>query len=185
MKPAGKIKIIQSGIMGSGSTLLINLIHGFICPKEEIHWETENLIHEFLITKTHNYNINNLEKKFSQYNNFFIISERNDSKVQSELNNEYNTKKNVLIINYNKLLENNNNSINDIVNYTFDKFNNFIPKELKPNKDDAAIKRDMTKRVKRVNETVEFMKNKPFSEMDNFTHIHGAHRNRNSHINQK
>ena len=91
-----------------------------------------------------------------------------------------NTKKksNVLVINYDKILETNNNSIKDIVDYIFNEFNNFIPKELKPNKDDDLIKDDMEKRFKKVNETVELMKDKPFSEYCEFTHIHGGHINR-------
>lgn len=106
------------------------------------------------------------------------MSERNDSKIKAEIPDEYKKKSNVLVINYDKILETNNNNIKDIVDYIFNKFNNFIPKELKPNKDDDLIKDDMEKRFKKVNETVEFMKDKPFSEYCKFTHIHGGHRNR-------
>jgi len=172
------IKIIQSSPPGTGSTLLLNLIHGFITPQEEIHWDTESLIHKFLITKTHNTNITQLENKYHQYKLFFIMSERNDSKTSAKINNEYKRKSNVLVISYDKLLETNNNSIKKIVDYIFDKFNNFIPKELKPNKDDDLIKDDMQNRFKKVNETVKLMKDNPFSQWDKFTGIHGHHRNR-------
>ena len=171
------IKIIQSSPGQTGSTLLLNLIHGFISPEEEVHWNTESLIEKFLITKTHNTNITQLENNYPQYKLFFIMSERNDSKIKREIPNEYKKKSNVLVINYDKLLET-NNSIKNIIDYTFNEFNNFIPKELKPNKDDNLIKDDMEKRLKTVNETVELMKNKPFSEWDKFTGIHGHHRNR-------
>ena len=172
------IKIIQSSPPHTGSTLLLNLIHGFISPQEEIHYDTETLIDKFLITKTHNTNIEFWEKTYPQYKLFFIMSERNDSKIVSKINNKYKKKSNVLVINYDKLLETNNNSIKNIVDYLFNEFNNFIPKELKPNKDDDLIKDDMEKRVKKVNETVKLMKDKPFSEWDKFTGIHGHHRNR-------
>ena len=172
------IKIIQSSPLQTGSTLLLNLIHGFISPQEKVHWSTECLIEKFLITKTHNINITQFENKYPQYKLFFIMSERNDSKIVSKINNEYKKKSNVLVINYDKLLETNNNSIKNIVDYIFNEFNNFIPKELKPNKDDDLIKDDMTKRLKKTNETVELMKDKPFSEWDKFTGIHGHHRNR-------
>ena len=174
------IKIIQSSPEHTGSTLLLNLIHGFISPQEEIHWDTHSLIEKFLITKTHETNITKLENKYPQYKLFFIMSERNDSKIKAEINNEYKKKSNVLVINYNNLLETNNNSIKNIIDYIFNEFNNFIPKELKPNKDDDLIKDDMTKRFKKVNETVELMKDKPFSQWDKFTGIHGHHRNRDS-----
>tara|TARA_B100000073_G_C23589914_1_gene515882 strand:- start:162 stop:683 length:522 start_codon:yes stop_codon:yes gene_type:complete len=172
------IKIIQSSPPQTGSTLLLNLIHGFICPEEETHWSTETLIEKFLITKTHIIDITYFENKYPQYKLFFIMSERNDSKIVSKINNEYKKKSNVLVINYDKLLETNNNSIKNIVDYIFNEFNNFIPKELKPNKEDDLIKDDMEKRVHKVNETVELMKDKPFSEWDKFTSIHGHHRNR-------
>ena len=172
------IKIIQSSPPHTGSTLLINLIHGFISPEEEIHWNTDSLIEKFLITKTHNTNIIDFENKYPQYKLFFIMSERTDSKIKAEINNEYKKKSNVLVINYNKLLETNNNNIKNIIDYTFNEINNFIPKELKPNKHDDLIKDDMKKRFKKVNETVELMKDKPFRTWDKFTGIHGNHRDR-------
>lgn len=172
------IKIIQSSPPHTGSTLLLNLIHGFISPQEEIHWDTFSLIDKFLITKTHHTNITEFENKYPHYKLFFIMSERNDSKIKAQINNKYKKKSNVLVINYNKLLETNNNNIKNIIDYTFNEFNKFIPKELKPNKDDDLIKNDMTIRLKKVNETVELMKNKPFNEWDKFTGIHGHHRNR-------
>ena len=163
--------------MHTGSTLLLNLIHGFISPQEEIHYDTETLIEKLLITKTHNINITQLENKYPQYKLFFIMSERNDSKIKKKISDEYKKISNVLVINYDKLLET-NNSMKNIVDYIFNKFNNFIPKELKPNKDDDLIKDDMEKRFKKVNETVELMKDKSFKECDKFTGIHGHHRNR-------
>ena len=142
------IKIIQSSHPCTGSTLLLNLIHGFISPQEETHYETNNLIDKFLITKTHNTNITQLENTHFQYKLFFIMSERNDSKIQAKIDNEYKNKSNVLVINYDKLLETDNNSINNIIDYTFNEFNNFIPND------------------------------KSFDEWDTFTGIHGNHRNR-------
>ena len=171
------IKIIQSSYPDTGFTLLLNLIHGFISPQEKIHYDTSSLIHEFLITKTHNTNITQLENTYLQYKLFFIMSERNDSKIQAKINNEYKNKSNVLVINYDKLLET-YNSIKDIIDYIFNEFNNFIPKELKPNKDNDLIKNDMEERLNLVNEMVKLMKDKPFSEWDRFTGIHGSHKNR-------
>jgi hypothetical protein len=66
----------------------------------------------------------------------------------------------------------------NLINYIFNEFNNFIPKELKPNKDDNLIKDDMEKRLNIMNETQEKMKHEDFLEWDKFTGIHGSHRNR-------
>ena len=163
------IKIIQSSGHRTGSTLLLNLIHGFISPQEKIHWPTKKLIHKFLITKSHNTNIIELENKYPEYKLFFIMSER-----RKKIEEKYKKKLNVLVINYDKLIK----PDNELIDYIFDEFNKFIPKELKPNKDDNLIKADMLKRLNIVNETVELMKGKSFREWDKFTGIHGSHRNR-------
>ena len=148
-------------------------------PEEEIHWDgNNNLIPNFLITKTHNTDINKIENKYPQYKLFFIMSERNDDKVKNIIKTNLKKKSNVLVINYDKLIESKNNTIKNIIDYLFNEFNNFIPKKLKPNKDDDLIKNDMEKRFKITNETVELLKNKSFKEWNKFTGIHGSHRNR-------
>lgn len=106
------------------------------------------------------------------------MSERNDSKVKKMINFKYREKSNVLIINYDNLLVNDNNSQSNVINYIFNKFNEFIPKELKLNIEDDLIKDNMEKRFNIVNEIVEQMKYEKFDVLDNFTGIHGSHRNR-------
>jgi len=106
------------------------------------------------------------------------MSERNDSKVKHLINKEYKEKPNVLVINYDRLLETENNNLNNIIDYVFNEFNNFIPRELKPKKEDALIKEDMKKRVIWVNKVVEYMKYISFDKVDRITGIHGSHRNR-------
>lgn len=66
------------------------------------------------------------------------MSERNDDKIKKMINSKYRQKSNVLIINYDKLLVNDNSQKN-LINYIFNQFNDFIPKELKPNKDDDLM----------------------------------------------
>lgn len=175
---SGKIKIIQSSPTHTGSTLLVNLVHGYISPDEKVHWNTQLLINKFLITKTHNTNIEFWEKKYPQYKLFFIMSERNDKKICKKINSKSRKKSNVLIINYDKILVNDNNNQKNMIDYIFNKFNNFIPKKLKPNKCDDLIKDDMEKRLNIVNDTVLKLKDKSFDIYDKFTHIHGSHRNR-------
>ena len=106
------------------------------------------------------------------------MSERNDNKAKKLINNNYRKYTNVLIFNYNELLETDKNDLNNIINNAFNKFMNFIPKELIPEKSSDLIKEDMKKRIIRVNETVIQMKDKSFEIWDNFTGIHGGHRNR-------
>lgn len=71
------------------------------------------------------------------------------------IDSKYRQKSNVLIINYDKILVNDNNSQKNVINYIFNQFNSFIPKELKPNKEDDLIKDDIEKRFNIMNEMVE------------------------------
>lgn len=48
-------KIIQASPPHTGSTLLLNLIHGFLRPDESVNIKV-SLIDKYLITKTHNTN---------------------------------------------------------------------------------------------------------------------------------
>lgn len=173
-----KFKIIQSSPTHTGSTLLLNLIHGYLLPDEKVRLNPQEFIHNFLITKTHNTNIVFWERKYPEYKLLFIMSERNDIKVKKMINLKYREKSNVLIINYDNLLVNDNNSQSNVINYIFNKFNEFIPKELKLNIEDDLIKDNMEKRFNIVNEIVEQMKDEKFDVLDNFTGIHGSHRNR-------
>ena len=67
-----KFRIIQSSPVRTGSTVLLNLIHGFLSPNECIHWNSEVLIDKFLITKTHNTNIDYWENNYKNYNLQFL-----------------------------------------------------------------------------------------------------------------
>ena len=69
-----KYRIIQASHARTGSTVLVNLLHGFMTPKQPVHYNSEQLIDKFLITKTHNTNINFCENNYNKYKLFFIMS---------------------------------------------------------------------------------------------------------------
>jgi hypothetical protein len=168
------IKIIQTSAPRTGSTLLLNLIHGFLAPKEEIHWSVKTKIHEFLITKTHDTDIDKLINTYKEYELYFIVSERNN--IISELI-KYKKYSNVLVINYNEINETKNLLLENIIDNIFLKFKKFLPKEIVPDKSDIEIKKDMLTRIRNMNKLTEEIKNKPFSYWDKFYGIHGHHRN--------
>lgn len=176
MKP---IKIIQSSSPRTGSTLLINLIHGFLRPKEEIHWHTETKIHEFLITKTHNTNIDWLISTYKEYELYFIMCERNDVKIKQLINDKYRNYKNILIIDYNNINVTDKLSLEEVIEYIFNQFFNFLPQEIIPNKNNVDIKNDMLYRINAMNRIVEQLKNRSFDYWEPFYGIHGSHRHRN------
>ena len=169
------IKIVQCSKPHTGSTLLLNLIHGYICPDEEIHWNTEKLINQHCITKTHDVDIDKWIKKYPQYKIIFIGSNRDKHPKISEKYNKYD---NVLVIDYNDINETATNSLEKIVNFTFDKFRKIIPDELRHNNDDAETKKNMITRITNMNKLTKDIQNKPFAYWDRFYGIHGSHQNR-------
>lgn len=171
-------KILQASPTHTGSTVLLNLIHGFLKPDEEIHYDTETLIDKYLITKTHDTDVEKWEQKYPNYKLLFITSERYDDKIKKRIHEKYRAKPNVLVINYEVLLETATNPVGNIIDNVFNLLVHFIPPALNPRKDDHEIKQDMKKRMTILNQTVQQMQAKPFSEWDKFTGIHGNHRNR-------
>jgi hypothetical protein len=78
------VKIIQSSYGRSGSTILVNLIHGALCPEEATHFRTEELIDEYMITKTHNIDFDKWMKEYPDYNLYFIASEREGGNTKND-----------------------------------------------------------------------------------------------------
>lgn len=169
-------KIIQASKTRTASTVLINLIHGYLAPHDGVHYPTEQCIHNHLISKTHNINVPDLERKFSNYKLLFIMSDRHN-----QLGSNYKNKENILIIKFSELNEKDNYSLDDIINNTYEKLNNFLPNDLKSKLDSTESKTNMKNRINNMNNLYEKIKNKPFSYFDKFYHIHGKHRNRNKH----
>ena len=172
-------RIVQSSIPHTGSTLLMNIVLGFLSPEEPMQWYNEKTIEKILISKTHNTNVDYIIDKHKEYNFFFVMSERNDKKIKGLIKDEYRNKDNVLIINYNEINVTTNLALDDVIENMFHKFKKFFPDDLIPNKDDQLIKEDMKNRITNMNIVVEKLKNNSFySDWDHFYGIHGNHRNR-------
>ena len=176
-------RIIQASLPHTGSTLLLNLLLGFIAPHESYQWDTKNLIDSYLVTKTHNININKWTNKYKHYKLYFVMSERNDNKIHAVIPNKYKKKNNVLIINYNQINVTNKLLLDDVIENIFNLFINFFPYDLIPKKEHIIIKKDMKNRIISMNQCYEKIKNKPFTYCDSFFGIHGSHRNRNIYTN--
>ena len=166
-----EIKVIQASKHHTGSTLLTNLIYGLLCPEDPIYFSDTNC--EKLVTKSHNLDINSWEENFSEYELYFICSIRKDEKINVDIDEKYKSKNNVLVIDYSRLNE--INSTNN-VDYIFDLLINFLPKSIIPQEKD--LKLNMINRFNLMNQTYKSIKHKDFDFYDEFTHIHGSHRNR-------
>jgi hypothetical protein len=168
--------IIQTSLPRTGSTILINMLHGFIMKNERVHhvahfyniskriYNNDNNINIF---KLHEPNIDEFIEMFSdKYNLYFVCSERGD-KVMDKKYHDY---KNVLIFNYHELLETDTYSIEDIVSNAYHKLCNFLPSDIVLNKTDAV------ERIQKMNILYEEIRDKPFSYVDDFFELHGSHR---------
>jgi hypothetical protein len=179
-------RIVQSSLPHTGSTLLMNIVLGFLSPEEPIQWYNEKTIEKILISKTHNTNVNYIIDKHKEYNFFFVMSERNDQKIKALISDEYRNKNNILIIDYNEINVTTNLSLDDVIENMFNKFKKFFPDDLILNQDDQLIKKNMKNRIINMNIIVEKFKYKSFyNTWDHFYGIHGNHRNRNPFPNFK
>ena len=170
--------IIQTSLPQTGSTVLINLLHGFIMKNEPVHhvahfYNNSKRIYDnndnINIFKLHEPNIDDFIEMFSdKYNLYFVSSERGDKVIDEK----YYHYKNVLIFNYNELLETQTYSVQDIVNNAYNKLRSFLPDDIELNKQDAV------ERIQKMNLVYEEIKDKPFSYIDHFFELHGSHRNR-------
>lgn len=176
------MRIIQASYPHTGSTLLLNMIHGFICPDEGIHWHTEKidedtglaLIHLHTVTKTHEVNFDQLTKAYGdQYDLYFLVTER-----QQRYHPKYYSRKNVVIFKYDEIVETKEASIEQVTRHVYSRLANVLPRSVFSSMDaEATIERGI-QRVKDMNTICDQIHDKPFSYYDPFFGIHGHHRGR-------
>ena len=176
-------KIIQSSPILTGSTVLLNLVYGFFLPHEQYRFselldEKDNIISSFFIIKSHNINIDDIMERYNDYNLYFVMSERNDEKINGLINDTYKKYNNVLVIDFKELNETSELSLNKIVENIFHKFKNFFPEPLIPKVEDEIIKKNMEERIINMNRLYEEIKHNHFGYSDYFYGIHGSHRGR-------
>lgn len=167
------IIIIQTGFKRTGTTFLVNLLYGFIAPNEAIHgfFDIEEPLESFSkysIFKSHILNIEDIINKYSdKYQLYFIIAERDE-----KIDEKYKELHNVLIFDYYKeLLETEDNSIQNIVDSSYEKLSLFLPDEIHLSKESAI------NRINNMNNVYEEIKDYDFSYIDDFFALHGSHRN--------
>lgn len=168
------IVIIQTGHMRTGTTLLVNLLYGFMTPNEKIHclWEPDHPIypfHKYNIYKSHNLNIEGFMKHHSEKCKlFFVCTERDNKKV----NENYKNKENVLVFDYNDILETDTYTMDQIIEVVYNKLRDFLPQHVSLDKEACTL------RIDKMNQKYAEIENMDFSFVDDFFQLHGRHRNR-------
>jgi len=166
-------KIICSSLPHTASTLLANCIYGFLYPHEPLELPDSEYAEQDpnrTILKTHNIDLSMWEKKFEDYDVFFIMSERRNRGYI--LPDKFRNLKNVVIFDFDELNETENYNVKSIVLHVYSKIKKILPTTLDLKINDAIT------RIENMNKLYETIKHKPFEYVDKFYHIHGAHRGR-------
>jgi hypothetical protein len=169
-----RIRIIQNSFEKTGSTVVVNLLHGMFCPNCPYHGSGPNRkVLPHLVNKGHDMNYSAFQNAFGkQYELYFISTERH-RKVKKESGSR------ILVIPYDKILETAEYSLRNIVDYFYEQCESFLPRELFIKSEDE-MKSSVYKRVDDMNKRYEEIKHQAFhSPHDKFYGIHGSHRSSN------
>lgn len=117
-------------------------------------------------------------QKYKEYDLYFIMSERNDSKVKKLIDSKYKSYSNVLIFNYEDINITKSLTLERLIEYSFNKFYKFFPIDTIPIIEKEHIKKNMINRIENMNKITEQIKDRSFEYWDKFYGVHGGHRNR-------
>jgi len=163
-----KDKIVQASPPHTGSTVLFNLIYGFIDPL--LPYRGDDISGDIIVS--HNIDLDHWENLLKDYNVYFICSERPALHHTKIIDPKYHGNKKLLLIQFEELNETPKLTIKDIVDNIHIKLKNFLPPYVKLNKKSALD------RIINMNKLYSKIKDRPFSYHDEFYSLHGSHRNR-------
>ena len=175
-----KDKIVQASAPHTGSTVLFNLIYGFIDPL--LPYGGDDISGDIIVS--HNIDLDHWENLLKGYNVYFICSERPALHHTKIIDPKYHSnnmsirfsgvseRKKLLLIQFEELNETPKLTIKDIVDNIHIKLKNFLPPYVKLNKKSALD------RIINMNKLYSKIKDRPFSYHDEFYSLHGSHRNR-------
>jgi hypothetical protein len=185
---AKKILIFQVSHARTGSTFLVNALHGLIENLKDVNRNVNekkkdkmyNDNNNIALIKSHNIKIDDFIKKYqNNYNLLFVCTERKEKNLY--IDEKYKSYKNVLVFDFVELNETDEYTIPMIIDTIYDKWQPFLLEngcvDIKLNKETAI------ERIINMNKFYEEIKDKPFTFFDAFFGIHGSHRNRDNSKN--
>lgn len=171
-----KTRIIQSSPPRTGSTLLVNILYGLFCYDSNVCYDSNTYpsrlkLETNFIIKTHQTNLVGIKNKIINYDLLFVCSKRPEIKRELKIKN---TDINYIIVDYtNDLCLIHNKTYKSIITNIYKKLETKLPKHIANLADiELAIKR-----IEEMNKYYETIKDKPFSFINKYYHIHGSHKN--------
>jgi hypothetical protein len=165
--------ILQAGISRTGSTVIANLIQGFISKDEKLlgYWNNAYNLDRFHrkvnIAKTHLIDFDPIiDRLKDQFELFFVVSERDDKKIDPK----YYCYTNVIIFDYTELLETPEYNTTQLTEHIYNRLRDFFPPDIQMNKDHGL------QRLIEMNNYYQQIKDQPFSYVNYFYQLHGSHR---------
>ena len=178
------VKIIQMSPPRTGSTLLLNIVHGLYAPDNPViywhKWSDTPPKGEAGIIKTHDCSYKAWAENFPDHKLYFVCSERREIKALIPLenniciDNEFVLHNNVVVFRYDELLYAKSPAIvqmverKTVVERIANRLKSIIPL---PQDLSSAIDRTM-----KMDALCDELKNEPFSYWDKHYGIHGSHR---------
>ena len=178
-QPTHMTRVVCASSQRTGSTLLNNLVIGFLCPfDEDHHWDHNcELVPRYLVTKTHHIDVDDIEKKHTKYRVFFVMGERVDRDVRVRVDARYKDRPNVLVVGYDEINETQVLPLETIVDQVYDKFQAFFPSAIATGRTPVDTKQNMMRRVQEMNIVCRDIASYGFAQYcDNKHGVHGGHR---------
>ena len=180
------------GVVSPGhcaTILTLNVLLGLIDKDRGAEHSSSHFPTESLVSFTHDLNIDDHTEKIKAlgFTPLFIVPLRYGDEPTEERwvkkgCEKYRAYSNVTVLDYNKLNKTEENSIENIVDYVHKSLTDMI--FCVSNEDAGALwyqqsnKTNAVERIKKMNERYDEIKDKPFSFVDKYYHLHGGHRNR-------
>lgn len=169
------IRIIQLSPRCTGSTVLVNMLYGYLQPEKPVVF---SFVHDLQkmkrnqILKTHDLNIDQWMRLYSKvYKLYFVCSNRGILHIDPK----YHSYNNVLIFDYPELLETEENTLEMIIENGYRKLSTFLPAKLSEHLNQVTA----LTRIQKMNQRYKEIKNKSFTGyVDDFYQLHGHHKNR-------
>jgi len=177
------ILIVQSSPMRTCSTVLANVLYGLVYELSNKpiidYWNKKvcNFSNKVNVIKTHILDLEYFTNTYEQqYDVYFVCSERKQQNIL--IDKKYISYSNLILFDYQDLLETPTNRVDDIVDTVYKKMITIIPRG-----EITYSTLTAKKRLNEMNKYYETIQNRSFNYINQFYQLHGSHRIRDGNGN--